>query len=207
MSFVPLLPSDWFRFRVFLTNSPFHSRKWRVQPWSSRVSIGHTENTRDSRKVEERRPSFRIASEVTERGGAHHIDGEKRDSARDKRHATCKKPPIGNITGFVCPSAVLKYNISFCMSVSACLPVNWSVSLSVGRCLSVSRSLSVRRCLSVSQCLSHSVSVSQCLSVIRCLSVSRSLSVSQSLCQSVSVSWFSYFKFRYCNNECDVMEM
>lgn len=67
-----------------------------MQPWSSRVNIARTENTRDSRKAEERRPLFRIRSEVTERDCVHHRDDEKRDSARDKRHATCKKPPIGN---------------------------------------------------------------------------------------------------------------
>ena len=86
----------------FKQNSTFHSRKWRVQPWSSRVSIARTENTRDSRRAGERQPLFRIASEVTEKGGARHRDGEKRDSARDKKHATCKKPPIGKRAGWKC---------------------------------------------------------------------------------------------------------
>ena len=67
-----------------------------MQPWLSRVNIARTENTRDSKKAGERRPLFRIPSEVTERGDAHYRDGEKRDSARDKRHVTCKKPPTGN---------------------------------------------------------------------------------------------------------------
>ena len=67
-----------------------------MQPGLYRVSIARTENTRDSRKAGEPRPLFRIASEVIERGGARHRDGAKKDSARDKRHATCKKLLIGN---------------------------------------------------------------------------------------------------------------
>ena len=144
----------FLRYFFSLQNSTFHSRKWLVQPWSSRVNIARTENTRDSRKAGERRPLFRIPSEVTERDGVHHRDDEKRESVRDKRHATCKKPPIGNKrTGGDCT-----------VCLSACLLIGWCLFL----CLFVGRLMSVflHVCWSVDICVSVCWSVGVCLSIV-----------------------------------------
>lgn len=89
---------------IILPNSTLHSRRWHAQHGSSRASIAHTVNTKDSRRVGGQPPLFRIALEVTGRGGARHKGGEKSDSANDKRPDTWKKPPIGESGDAVCLS-------------------------------------------------------------------------------------------------------